>query len=59
VSAAAERAIALKPSELAKLQERAGGNPMLASRAVDEEYLGLDGCLSQEVTLLTRLQNRA
>lgn len=42
IIAAAERAIALKPSELAKLQERAGGNPMLASRAVDEEYLGLD-----------------
>jgi hypothetical protein len=42
IQAAAERAIALKPSELAKLQERAGGNPMLASRAVDEEYLGLD-----------------
>jgi hypothetical protein len=42
VIAAAERAIALKPSELSKLQERAGGNPMLASRAVDEEYLGLD-----------------
>ena len=42
VQAAAERAIALKPSELSKLQERAGGNPMLAARAVDEEYLGLD-----------------
>lgn len=42
IIAAAERAIALKPSELSKLQERAGGNPMLASRAVDEEYLGLD-----------------
>ncbi|MEH1853773.1 MAG: ATP-binding protein [Nostoc sp.] len=42
IIAAAERAIALKPSELSKLQERAGGNPMLATRAVDEEYLGLD-----------------
>ncbi|MHC5917060.1 MAG: AAA family ATPase [Nostoc sp.] len=42
IQAAAERAIALKPSELSKLQERAGGNPMLASRAVDEEYLGLE-----------------
>lgn len=42
IMAAAERAIALKPSELSKLQERAGGNPMLAARAVDEEYLGLD-----------------
>lgn len=42
VQAAAERAIALKPSELSKLQERAAGNPMLAVRAVDEEYLGLN-----------------
>ncbi|MBD2458416.1 ATP-binding protein [Nostoc sp. FACHB-87] len=42
VQAAAEREINLKPSELAKLQERAGGNPMLATRAVDEEYLGLE-----------------
>lgn len=42
IIAATERAIALKPSELSKLQERAGGNPMLATRAVDEEYLGLD-----------------
>lgn len=42
VQAAIERAIELKPAELAKLQERAGGNPMLAARAVDEEYLGLE-----------------
>ncbi|KOP24602.1 9-O-acetyl-N-acetylneuraminate esterase [Hapalosiphon sp. MRB220] len=42
VQAAAERQINLKPSELAKLQERAGGNPMLAMRAIDEEYLGLE-----------------
>ncbi|YAF99279.1 MAG: AAA family ATPase (plasmid) [Nodularia sp. CChRGM 3473] len=42
IQAAAERAIALKPSELSRLQERAGGNPMLAMRAVDEEYLGLE-----------------
>jgi hypothetical protein len=42
VQAAAEREINLQPSELAKLQERAGGNPMLAIRAVDEEYLGLE-----------------
>jgi len=42
VQAAGERAIALKPSELSKLQERAGGNPMLAARAVDEEYLGIE-----------------
>ncbi|MCC5668433.1 ATP-binding protein [Nostoc sp. CHAB 5784] len=42
MQAAAERAITLKPSELSKLQERAGGNPMLAARAVDEEYLGIE-----------------
>ncbi len=37
-----ERGLNLTNSELAKLQERAGGNPMLAQRVVDEEYLGLD-----------------
>ncbi|OCQ92277.1 9-O-acetyl-N-acetylneuraminate esterase [Nostoc sp. MBR 210] len=42
IVAATERAIVLNPSELARLQERAGGNPMLAVRAVDEEYLGLE-----------------
>lgn len=42
VQAAIERGIELKPSELSKLQERAGGNPMLAARAIDEEYLGLE-----------------
>lgn len=42
IQAAADREIQLKPSELSKLQERAGGNPMLAARAVDEEYLGLE-----------------
>ncbi|MBH8564476.1 ATP-binding protein [Nostoc sp. CENA67] len=42
IQAAIERGIELKPSELSKLQERAGGNPMLATRAVDEEYLGLE-----------------
>ncbi|WDD36518.1 hypothetical protein PQG02_35845 (plasmid) [Nostoc sp. UHCC 0926] len=39
IEAAVERAIALKPSELSKLQERASGSPMLAARAVEEEYL--------------------
>jgi hypothetical protein len=39
VAAALERGISLKNSDLSKLQERAGGNPMLAQRAVDEEYL--------------------
>lgn len=41
-SAAHERAIPLTAADLAKLQERAGGNPMLAIRAIEEEYLGLD-----------------
>jgi hypothetical protein len=41
-SAAAERMIDLSSADLAKLQERAGGNPMLAIRAIEEEYLGLD-----------------
>lgn len=40
--AALERNINLKQSDLAKLQQRAGGNPMLAARAIDEEYLGLE-----------------
>ena len=40
--AALDRGINLKASDLAKLQERAGGNPMLAIRAIDEEYLGLE-----------------
>jgi hypothetical protein len=41
-SAAQERMIDLSPADLSKLQERAGGNPMLAIRAIEEEYLGLD-----------------
>ncbi|MBS3028671.1 MAG: ATP-binding protein [Dolichospermum sp. DET50] len=41
-SAAIERAIALLPTDLSKLQQRAGGNPMLAIRAIEEEYLGLN-----------------
>jgi GTPase SAR1 family protein len=40
--AALERGINLKNSDLAKLQERAGGNPALAQRAIEEEYLGLE-----------------
>ncbi len=39
---ALERGINLKNSDLAKLQERAGGNPALAQRAIEEEYLGLE-----------------
>ena len=40
--AALERGISLKNSDLARLQERTGGNPMLAQRAINEEYLGLE-----------------
>ena len=39
---ALEKGISLKRHELARLQERTGGNPMLAKRAIEEEYLGLD-----------------
>jgi hypothetical protein len=41
-AAAQERMIDLSAADLSKLQERAGGNPMLAIRAIEEEYLGLD-----------------
>lgn len=40
--AAQDRSIPLTDADLSKLQERAGGNPMLATRAIEEEYLGLD-----------------
>jgi hypothetical protein len=40
--AAQERSIDLSSADLSKLQERAGGNPMLAIRSIEEEYLGLD-----------------
>ena len=35
--------IQLNPGQLADLQQRTGGNPMLARRTVKEEYLGLEG----------------
>ena len=41
-AAALERELNLKNSDLARLQSRAGGNPMLAQRAIEEEYLGLE-----------------
>ncbi len=40
--AAAAQNLALSPAQLATLQERTGGNPMLARRVLDEERLGLD-----------------
>ncbi|HBB34496.1 MAG TPA: 9-O-acetyl-N-acetylneuraminate esterase [Cyanobacteria bacterium UBA8803] len=40
--AALERGLKLANHELAQLHERAGGNPMLAQRIINEEYLGLD-----------------
>jgi hypothetical protein len=39
---ALDKGINLKTHDLARLQERAGGNPMLAKRSIDEEFLGLD-----------------
>ncbi|MBH8561926.1 ATP-binding protein [Nostoc sp. CENA67] len=42
IAAALERGITLKPAEMAKIQSRAGGNPTLAIRSVEEEYLGLE-----------------
>jgi hypothetical protein len=41
-AAADELGVEVTPSMLAKLQERAGGNPMLARRVIREEYLGLE-----------------
>lgn len=41
-AAAQERTINLSSADLAKIQERAGGNPMLAIRAIEEEFFGLD-----------------
>jgi hypothetical protein len=38
--AAIARGLHLRPSELSKLQERVGGNPALAERAIDEELIG-------------------
>ncbi len=43
LEAAAELNLELTPAQLASLQQRVGGNPMLAKRVVREEYLGLDG----------------
>jgi len=40
--AASELGIELSNAQLAQLQQRCGGNPMLAKRVVREEYLGLD-----------------
>ena len=41
-AAAIVRGLDLSQSQLADLQQRSGGNPALAIRAIDEEYLGLD-----------------
>lgn len=42
VETASELRIVLSDATLAELQQRCGGNPMLAKRAIDEEHLGLD-----------------
>ncbi|QNP31357.1 ATP-binding protein [Cylindrospermopsis curvispora] len=41
-STAQDRSINLENVDLASLQQRVAGNPMLAVRAVQEEYIGLD-----------------
>jgi hypothetical protein len=41
-TAAQELGLALTPSQLATLQERCGGNPMLARRVIRETFLGLE-----------------
>jgi AAA domain len=43
ISEAEMLGLELSIAQLAELQERTGGNPMLACRVVREEYLGLDG----------------
>ena len=43
MEAAYELDLELTPAQLASLQQRTGGNPMLAKRVVREEYLGLEG----------------
>lgn len=40
--AATELGLELPNTQLAQLQQRCGGNPMLAKRVIREEYLGLD-----------------
>jgi hypothetical protein len=40
--AAVERGLNLSQGQIAELQQRSGGNPALAIRSIDEEYLGLE-----------------
>jgi hypothetical protein len=42
LAAAQARELELSNSQIADLQQRSGGNPALAVRAIDEEYLGLE-----------------
>ena len=42
ISAATLRGLDISNSQIADLQQRSGGNPALAIRSIDEEYLGLD-----------------
>jgi hypothetical protein len=42
MSAAMLRGLDISNSQIADLQQRSGGNPALAIRSIDEEYLGLD-----------------
>ncbi len=42
VDAAQSRGIRISNADLSRLQARSGGNPTLAIRAIEEEYLGID-----------------
>jgi hypothetical protein len=42
VNAAVSRGIQLNNADLSRLQSRTGGNPTLAIRSIEEEYLGID-----------------
>jgi hypothetical protein len=40
--AALDKGLSLRAADFSRLQERSGGNPMLATRIIEEEFLGLD-----------------
>jgi hypothetical protein len=42
IDAAIDRGLNISDGQIADLQQRCGGNPALAIRSIDEEYLGLD-----------------
>ncbi len=42
IQSARQRGLSLKNHDLSRLQSRSGGNPTLAIRAIEEEFLGVD-----------------